>query len=391
MNSLFEHVLELDASGAITAADLPAHGGVYLIADAEDRPIFLAFGQNLRRVVVSRLAAPPSDTKTKRVNLAELAAKVFWCDTFSRFETEWTHWRINRQLNPKHYRDTLSFGPCWFLRLHIDEPAPRFTTVKTIGDKDARYAGPFPTRSSAEAWIQMLEDAFDLCRYQQVLAAAPNGERCAYFDMGKCPAPCDGTLPMETYRSMPASALAFTIGDRKPRLQALRESMRRAADGLAFEQASAIRSSIDKATALIAKSDYAHVGDMNVWAWLIIQRAGPVRVSDKTALIKPFHVRGGSIEPGEPIALADIDSAAAQWIADSRADRQAADGAMDATTQSEAAWLVAKFLFQGERAPGVFLRADSLPSAVELASLVRERFARRGEDSAAEASDEGGD
>ncbi len=387
MKSLFENMVELDANGAIDAAALPTHGGVYLIADSGDRPIFLSFAQNLRRVVIGRLSAPPDDEKTRRVNLAELAARVYWCDTFSRFEGEWTHWRINRQLNPKHYRDTLSFGPCWFLRLRTDETTPRFTAVKTMSDPAARYAGPFPTRTAAEAWIQMLEDAFDLCRYQNVLAAAPQGERCAYFDMGKCPAPCDGTLPMDAYRSMLDAAMAFTIGDREPQLQALRKAMGRAAEELAFERASAVRTTIDKATALIDKPEYAHVGDMDAWSWMAMQRAGPPRKSDKTAKIRPFHVRVGSIEPGEPIALADIDTAAPRWIADNLADRPAASASIDPVAESEAVWLVAKYVYQGERAPGLFLRSDRLPGPGELAAMVRACFSREDRDANVEAAE----
>ena len=57
MTHLFDHHLNLGPDGTIDARALPAHGGVYLIVDRRDRPVLLASGENLRRLVVNRLAA----------------------------------------------------------------------------------------------------------------------------------------------------------------------------------------------------------------------------------------------------------------------------------------------------------------------------------------------
>jgi excinuclease UvrABC nuclease subunit len=137
--------------------------------------------------------------------------------------------------------------------------------------------GPFATRRDAEEWLHMLEDAFDLCRYHQILEQAPHGQACAYFDMGKCPAPCNGSISLEVYRQMVAEALAFSAGQRQTRLTVLQESMQAAAKALAFEKAASIRQTFERAAAFAHKPPYRHVCDIASCCWLIVQRGGPPR------------------------------------------------------------------------------------------------------------------
>ncbi|MFH1418591.1 MAG: hypothetical protein ABII12_09950 [Planctomycetota bacterium] len=54
---MFDQHLDLGADGSLDARSLPTHGGVYLLADTDDRPILLASCENLRRAVSNRLAA----------------------------------------------------------------------------------------------------------------------------------------------------------------------------------------------------------------------------------------------------------------------------------------------------------------------------------------------
>lgn len=372
---LFDHYVEPTDDGSIDVHALPTHGGVYLIVDRQRRPVLLAHGENLRRVVVNRLAAPPPDRKSRRTNLAEIAGGVWWRETFSRFETAVVYWRIARLHDPHGYRQSVGFGPAWFLRVHLTERLPRFTPAREIRDDGARYAGPFPSRRGADAWIHMLEDVFDLCRYYDILDQVPNGQACAYFEMGKCPAPCDGSIPMSTYAGMMTDAWAFTVGDREPGLARLSSLMRSAAGHQEFEKAASIRQSIERAESLLARPDYRYVDDVSSCRWLIVQRAGPPRRSAANALIKPFFVHRGVLEEGGPVSLADADAAVPGWI--DRYGTRTVPAASDRNEQiarSELLWLVGKFLFQDDRAPGLFLRLDRLAGPHQLVKDVRKRF-----------------
>ncbi len=374
-SDLFDHQLDLAPDRPTDPRALPTGGGVYLVADAGDRPILLACGENLRRIVIHRLATPPSDRTSKRARLADIAARLLWRPTFSRFETALIHWQIARTLFPRDYRKQIGFSPAWFLHVDPGDRLPRFTAVREFRHDAARYAGPFPTRRGAEAWIHLLEDMFDLCRYYDVLEQTPAGRPCAYFEMGRCPAPCDGSLPLSDYRRMTADALAFTLGDRHPRRSTLRHSMQVAAHARAYEKAASIRQTLDRADALIQRPDNAHVTDLREARWLVVQRAGPARRVEKKTFVKPFFLCCGALETGEPTALADLAAAVPRWIETGRtlsppptASRE------DEIARSERLWLLSRFLFAGDRAPGLFLRLDQLPAPDTLLTTLHDRF-----------------
>lgn len=373
--SLFAHRLDWAPDSAFDARALPSHPGVALITDRDDRPILLVLGENLRRVVAGRLAAPPPDSKTRKANLSAVAARVYWHPTYSRFETELVHARIARRLNPKGYRREIAFKPVWFLKIDRQAATPRIGPVCDVGPDDASCVGPFATRKHADEWAQVLTETFSLCRYSHVLEQAPHGQPCAYAEMEMCPAPCDGRVPLDAYRAMLADAFAFSAGDHEPALAALREAMQSAAQSLRFEKAAALRRVLDRATAAIGRPEFRHVASLAACRWLVIQRAGPKRRKPAASRVKPFFIRCGDLEEGEPTALSDLDRTVPAWLADCAADRPSAHASSEPPSpRSETLWLLGKFLFQGDRACGLFYRFDRLPAPTALSDAVRARF-----------------
>jgi len=89
-------------------------------------------------------------------------------------------------------------------------------------------------------------------------------------------------------------------------------------------------------------------------------------------------VSAAGLWTGEAVPLVEAASAAEGWLAAVRS--RAADSDMDWTQRGELIWLLTKFLFQEERAPGVFLRSDQLPDAEALVCRIGERFAKADDD-----------
>jgi hypothetical protein len=74
--------------------------------------------------------------------------------------------------------------------------------------------------------------------------------------------------------------------------------------------------------------------------------------------------------------VSSLLEAAPAWL-----ERCGALGAADAADQnarewSELVWLTARFLFEGERAPGLLVRFDQLGDSATLVESVRRRFDR---------------
>lgn len=384
-SSLFDHRIDLAGSGSLDTRSLPAHGGVYLITNRQDQPVLLSHARNLRRVVAARLSAPTPDQKTRRVDLSHVAGRIRWRDAPSVFEALWLHRCAARQLYPRTYRKMIGFGPVWLLRVDPRERFPRFTSVKTIDHDGVRRIGPFATRKHAEQWLRMLEDAFDLCRYHAVLEQAPHGQACAYYEMGRCAAPCDGTVSMATYREAITAALDFSLGAHEPGLARLRRAMQAAAGELAFERAASLRRTIDHATELAARAEYRHLCDVRAGGWLTIQQAGPARRSERKTLVRPFAVAGGRIEAlDEPVSLVDLADRVPTWLEQGRRVFAASRGASgpavnadDAAACSELLWLVARFLFRDEPSSELFFRSDRLPCEKDLTAAIRMKWRSR--------------
>lgn len=347
---------------------IPAHGGVWLLADEQGRPIQLGGCQSLRRTVTFRLSTPEDEEEKRRTraDLRAITRRVWWWPTHSQFETTYDYHRIARQLYPDDYMERIAFGPAWFVRSDPGARIPRMTPTQKVFAARGTYFGPFTSRSSCTRYIDILGELFSLCRSPEILEEAPNGRRCPYHDMGKCRAPCDGTFPMDDYRGMVADALDFVGTGAESLIAGARHEMKQAAAKREFEQAAVHKRRIEEAGKTWAEQ-YAFVKPMDQFNWLIIQRGrGRSRV-------KPFFVRGGWIDRGEPVVVKELDKHTEAWLETMRQDSPSSLGD-DVRQRAEHVWLVSHFLFCSEKLPGLFLRADDLPDADGLCRKVRETF-----------------
>src|SRR3982751_5231714 len=125
----------------------------------------------------------------------------------------------------------VGFKPAWFIQVDPTNNFPRY--IKTIAPlgKRGSVIGPLEDKHAAARLMQLAEDGFDLCRYYPILVESPNAKACAYKEMGKCPAPCDGSVSMDAYRQLVSLSLR-TLVDPRPMLADQEKRMRSAAADL---------------------------------------------------------------------------------------------------------------------------------------------------------------
>jgi excinuclease UvrABC nuclease subunit len=347
---------------------VPAHGGVWLLADARGRPIQLGGCESLRRTITFRLSTPPEDEKRRtRTDLRAITRRIWWWATFSQFETAYDYHRIARQLHPDDYMDRVAFGPSWFVRADVEARIPRLTPTQKVFASNVEYFGPFTSRSSCQRYVELLCELFNLCRCLDILEKAPRGRRCAYYDMGKCPAPCDDTISLDAYREMVVDALGFVRAGPEPLIAKAEREMKQAAGKQEYERAAACKHRIDQARKAMA-GQYSFVRPMDRFSWLIVQRGGG------RSRVKPFFVRGGWIDRDEPVAIKALDDHVGAWLEAMQQDSHSSFGD-DVRQRAEHVWLVSHFLFRSKKVPGLFVRSDSLPDAEALCEQIRETFA----------------
>lgn len=369
---------------------LPRGGGVYLLTDEQDRLIQLAGTGDLRRTLRARLIEPHPHCQEagagpvrRKAHLGQIARKIRWRATHSMFEVDYEYHRIARVLMPDDYLDNVAFGPAWLVHVDPEAKIPRFVAGKKLRQPPGLDLGPFATQADANRFIQILEDAFDLCRHHHILEQVPNGPPCAYFEMGKCPAPCNGSIPMSAYGAMISSAAAFACGRREAACESWQRQMQEAAAGLRYEQAAMLRQRLDRARG-IEHAAFRRVRPVEAFNYLVVQRAkGRTRV-------KPFFVRAGGITPGEQAKLKEIDQVVPGWVGEMRKPPappmgRARDDGADRQHLTEQIWLVSHYLFKRDP-PGLFMHVSELGDTGALAERVRQRFAQPPREVAGEAA-----
>lgn len=249
---------------------IPAKRGIFLLVAADGRPILLTTAADIRSRLRFRLSAPEEDDKRhKTADLREITASIHWRLTHSHFQTDWQFLEIARRIWPDSYARLLPRRMAWFVVPRVQDPAPHLAITSEPGG-DERHFGPFAGRRSAEEFIDALADVFDLCRCISVLRKAPLGQACAYKQIGRCSAPCDGSGSMEDYRRLVAQAVEFAAGSRTAQREILTARMRQAAEARQFERAGVLKSRLERAAAFDGEK-FAHVGDVTQFTFVIIQ------------------------------------------------------------------------------------------------------------------------
>ncbi len=348
-------------------AHIPAKPAVYLLADqgeaGDDRPLLLATVGDLRAALKRRLADMPSDAPTKRVAYGQICTRVFWRQVNSSFAANFWYARSARALFPETAEGLIPWRNSWWVAVeragsaeHLQVPHPRFRKTNNLGDPSLTYVGPVRDKHAAQRLVESLEDLFDLCRYHQILVQAPHGKPCAYKEMGKCPAPCDGTVPLDVYHRQIAAALGFATNEtRQQWKEDLEAKMRAAAGRLEFETAGRLKQRLQRA-GLLDSDAFSILAPLEHFAFLTLQPGKG----------KPW-IEPWVLHPGAGVAecLPQFHKKNLAAAAGSLAERchellQRPAVATFSREQSELAALVAHHLFRGENDHGIWLRLSDL-------------------------------
>jgi len=234
---------------------VPAKPGCYLLTDVQGTPVLMGTAANMRNVLVHRLTAPPADDgPSKRIDYRQVVRRIHYRPAFSRFETDWSYIANARRFHPRQLaRLTRKWRGHW---VHIDptQRFPRFTTTNQPTGEAGQYFGPLPTAAAARRVVETLQDLFDLCRYHEILKQTPHGQACAYKEMGKCPAPCDGTVSMDHYHGQLADARQMLVTGIAPWIDEAKRRMAAASAALDFESAGRIKERIEEAAGLTGET-----------------------------------------------------------------------------------------------------------------------------------------
>jgi excinuclease ABC subunit C len=255
------------------AASFPDTPGVYLFKDARGRVLYVGKADVLRDRVRSYFG-PSLDVR--HVRLVERAERLDYVLTGSVSEAYLLEANLIKQHRPRYnirLKDDKSYP---YVKVTLGEDFPRILRTRQLGDRTARYFGPYANAKSVDESLDLLQKLFPYrtCKLTIVAAAEdgrgrtvppsalPGGRPCLLFHLKRCTAPCVGATTRDEYRATIDRSVQFLEGRYEALGRDLRREMLLASEALDYERAGLLR---DRVAAIERTTDrqemHAYKGD----------------------------------------------------------------------------------------------------------------------------------
>lgn len=293
-------------------ASFPDAPGVYLFKDSRGRVLYVGKADVLRDRV--RAYFGPS-LDVRHVRMVERSERVEFAVTGSISEAYLLEANLIKQHKPRYnirLKDDKSYP---YVKITLGEDFPRILRTRSLGDRTARYFGPFANAKSVDQSLDLLQKLFPYrtCKLTILVgdegrgrtvppSALPGGRPCLLFHLKRCTAPCVGNTTKDAYRATIDKSVLFLEGRYETLARATRKEMESAAETLEFERAAALR---DRLTAIDRTLDrqevHAYKGDdFDVLA---------ASIAEGDAVVQLFRVRDGTIVGRDHFALEGSEGA----------------------------------------------------------------------------------
>ena len=222
------------------AEHLPHAPGVYLFRDPQQQVLYIGTSRDLRTRVRSYFTA--SETRSRMGEMVAIAQSVQGITCTTPLEAEVRELRLIAEHAPRYNRRSRFPDKVHWLKL-TNEAWPRLSLVRRVLDDDADYFGPFGSRSAAVSCLDALHETFPIRQCTDRLPLAPTGSRspCALAEMGRCLAPCDGSISLSDYSDLVDRLRDNLLRRADDVVETMTERMQRLSTAERFEDASTVR------------------------------------------------------------------------------------------------------------------------------------------------------
>src|SRR4051794_34125240 len=268
---------------------IPDAPGVYRFRDPTGRVIYVGKAKSLR----NRLNSYFADTWSlhpRTQQMVTTAAAVDWVTVSSEVEALQLEFSWIKEFDPRFnvkYRDDKSYP---FLAVTLNEEFPRLQVMRGAKRKGVRYFGPYSHAWAIRETLDLLLRVFPArtCSSGVFKRAGQIGRPCLLGYIGKCSAPCVGTVSAAEHRAIVDDFCDFMAGRTDAFVKKLESEMLAASADLEFEKAArlrddlaALRRAMEKQTVVLGDGTDADV---------VAFAEDPLE-----AAVQVFHVRGGRV------------------------------------------------------------------------------------------------
>lgn len=266
--------------------DFPTQSGVYLMLGPQKKILYVGKAKNLRARVRTYFYETLEHPRTRA--LVQSIEDVEYILT----KTEVEAFLLEASLIKKHrprYNIRLKDDKAYpYIRFSWKDQFPRLYLARKVKKDDGLYFGPYTRGGAVTGTIRFLNRTFKV-RDCTDAAFKTRKRPCMTHQIGRCSAPCVGSVNESEYKEEIEGALFFLKGQNKKMLKQMRERMSLAAEEEKFEVAARLRDSLRAMETILEKQSVIHAAsqkDQDVIAYSGDERG---------TLVETLHIRQGRV------------------------------------------------------------------------------------------------
>ena len=221
--------------------------GVYRMLDAQGAVLYVGKARNLKARVSNY--ARPSGHSGRIARMIRDTASMMFLTTRTETEALLLEQNLIKQLKPRYnvlLRDDKSFPNILVAKSH---PFPQIKKHRGAKSEPGDYYGPFASAGAVNRTLNQLQRVF-LLRSCTDATFSSRTRPCLLHQIKRCSAPCTGRIDLPDYRALVADAERFLQGKTTAVQANLANEMARAAEGMEYERAAALRDRIKALTSV---------------------------------------------------------------------------------------------------------------------------------------------
>lgn len=268
---------------------LPDKPGVYKMLDESGTVIYVGKAKVLKNRVRQYFQASKNHSP-KVLAMVSHITDFETIEVHSEVEALSLESNLIKEFQPKYnilLKDDKHFP---YFRIDLRQDFPRIEIVRRIRQDGAAYLGPYIVGPSVQEELKLVYDLFPLRRCKKsIQKMRARGERpCLLYHIGKCCAPCSGSVSREQYHVYIDDAMRLLNGKSGDLIPFLTDKMNEAAEALDFERAAILRDKIKATLALREKQVAITTRELNSDIFAVGALNGSL-------LVFSLYVRGGKI------------------------------------------------------------------------------------------------
>ena len=224
--------------------NLPDSPGVYIMKDARGHVIYVGKALSLKSRVRSYFQKGAKGEKTEMLvrSITDLETIV----THNELEALILEANLIKKHHPRYniiLRDDKNYP---YLRFDVKAEYPTLDVVRGLKKDKALYFGPYVPAGGMWETLALIRRTFPLATCKKEFKRDKPERPCVQHQIGRCMAPCSGTVDAAVYRDMVDQVRLFLEGRNRDLLDRLKQHMDEASERMEYERAAELRDRIAK-------------------------------------------------------------------------------------------------------------------------------------------------